>query len=163
GVGVGDQVVTSSLTFVATANAIRYLGADPVFIDSDENSWNMDVRLLRDFMHQCSAQGRLPRAVLPVDLYGQCGNYAELFHICSEFGVPRVVHAAESLGARFNGKPAGSVGEAAILSFNGNKIITTSGGGMLVTDDERCAEKARHWATQARDSAPHYEHSELGY
>ncbi len=163
GVVEGDTVVTSSLTFAATPNAIRYQGATPVFVDSLPGTWNMDPALLREALITLQARGRLPRAVVPVDLYGQCADHAAIGEVCREFGIACIVDAAESLGAGYQGRPAGAFGDAAILSFNGNKIITTSGGGMLVTDDEECARKTRHWATQARDPAPHYEHTELGY
>ncbi|MCP4447218.1 MAG: aminotransferase class I/II-fold pyridoxal phosphate-dependent enzyme [Myxococcales bacterium] len=163
GVSPGDRVITSSLTFAATANAICYQGATPVFLDSCRSSWNMDPDLLREVLSSAADKNDLPRAVVAVDLYGQCADYNKLSAICEEFRVPLIVDAAESLGAGIAGRPAGSVGQAAIFSFNGNKIITTSGGGMLVTDDEQLATKARFWATQARDDAPHYQHSELGY
>ena len=163
GVSAGDTVVTSSLTFAATPNAVRYQGAEPVFVDSSPASWNMDPALLRHALGAQRDRGVLPKAVVPVDLYGQCADHAAIGEICIEFGVPCIVDAAESLGAFYRDSPAGSFGDTAILSFNGNKIITTSGGGMLVTNNEECATKARHWATQARDPAPHYEHTELGY
>lgn len=163
GVEAGDRVFTSTLTFAATANAICYQHAEPVFIDSTVDSWNMDPALLAESLAKAAAKSELPKAVVPVDLYGQCADYDRLAAICQEYRVPLIVDAAESLGATYDGRPAGSVGQAAILSFNGNKIITTSGGGMLVTNDEAFAAKIRFWATQARDDAPHYQHSELGY
>lgn len=158
GVGVGDRVVVSSLTFSATVNAIRYVGAEPVFIDSRTEDWNMDPALLE----QALAEGRYA-ACMPVDIYGQCAAYADILGLCEAHEVPVISDAAEALGATYMGRPAGSFGEMAALSFNGNKIITTSGGGALVTDDHEWAEKARFLATQARDPAPHYEHSEVGY
>lgn len=163
GVGVGDEVVCSTFTFVASANAIVYLGARPVFIDSDEISWNMDPRLLKEFMLQRRQQGRLPKAVVLVHLYGQPADIETIAGICSEHGVPLIEDAAEALGAKYRGLSPGTFGLVGIFSFNGNKIITTSGGGMLVSNDEALVRKVRFWATQARDPAPHYEHSELGY
>ncbi len=163
GVKAGQEVFTSSLTFVATANAIRYVGAKPVFIDSDQETWNMDPHLLAEELDRCSRAGHLPAGVMVVDVNGQCANYTKICEICESHGVPVIEDAAESLGASLDGKPAGSFGELSCFSFNGNKIITTSGGGMLVTDEEAWAQKARFLATQARDPAPHYEHSETGY
>lgn len=159
----GQEVFTSSLTFVATANAIRYVGAMPVFIDSDRETWNMDPFLLADELERCAKLGTLPAAVMVVDVNGQCANYRRISGICESYGVPVIEDAAESLGARLDGQPAGSFGEVGCFSFNGNKIITTSGGGMLVTDNEAWAKQTRYLSTQARDSAPHYEHSVLGY
>lgn len=158
GVGPGDRVLVSTLTFSATANAIRYTGAEPVFIDSDAATWNMDPALLETAL----ADGEYA-ACLPVDIYGQCASYGEIVPLCEGQGVPIIEDAAEALGASYQGRPAGSFGGLAALSFNGNKIITTSGGGALVTDDEGRAERARFLATQARDPAPHYQHSEIGF
>ena len=158
GVGPGDRVLVSTLTFSATVNAIRYVGAEPVFIDSDPETWNMDPSLLT----RAISDGEYA-ACLPVDIYGQCADYDRIVPTCEGHGVPLIEDAAEALGAGYNGKPAGSFGGIAALSFNGNKIITTSGGGALVTDDPDWAERARHLATQARDPAPHYQHSEIGY
>ncbi len=163
GVQSGQEVLTSSMTFVATANAIRYVGAQPVFIDSERDTWNMDAGLLAEELTHCAEKGRLPAAVMVVDVNGQCANYTNICEACDTFGVPIVEDAAESLGARLGQRPAGSFGAMAAFSFNGNKIITTSGGGMLVTDNEQWAVRARHLATQARDPAPHYEHSVTGY
>ncbi len=163
GVSRGDTVITSSLTFAATANAIRYQNAAPIFVDSSHSSWNMDTDLLQHALDELNKKNSLPKAVVPVDLYGQCADYNRIVEICSSFEIPVIVDAAESLGASYRNKPAGAVGQAAIFSFNGNKIITTSGGGMLVTDSKEMADRARFWATQARDPAPHYQHSELGY
>jgi pyridoxal phosphate-dependent aminotransferase EpsN len=157
-IGPGDRVLVSTLTFSATANAIRYTGAEPVFIDSDLKTWNMDPSLLAVAL----ADGEYA-ACLPVDIYGQCANYGEIIPLCEDHGVPVVEDAAEALGATYRGRPAGSFGSVAALSFNGNKIITTSGGGALVTDDAAWAERARFLATQARDPAPHYQHSEIGF
>lgn len=158
-----DEILTASMTFVATANAIRYTGARPVFIDSEESTWNMDPELLEAELSRLKAVGKPPAAVLTVDVNGQCANYRAIGELCRSFGVPMVEDAAEALGANLDGKPAGAFGELSGFSFNGNKIITTSGGGMLVTDNEDWATKARYLATQARDPAPHYEHSVTGY
>ncbi len=163
GVQPGDDVFVSSFTFAASANAITYCGARPVFVDSDTESWNMSPALLRSALEQAATDGRLPRAVVVVDLYGQCADYEQLVPICREFGVAVVEDAAEALGATAFGRPAGSFGDIAVLSFNGNKIITTSGGGALLTDDEATASRARYLATQARQPAIHYEHTEVGF
>ena len=163
GVEKGDEVFTSSLTFAATANAIAYVGAHPVFIDSDSATWNMDPDLLSEELEASAKRGKLPKAVIAVDLYGQCADYDQILKICQFYDVPLVEDAAEALGATYRGKSAGTFGSFGVFSFNGNKIITTSGGGMLVTDDKDLAEKARFLATQARDPAPHYQHSEIGY
>ena len=163
GVTAGDTVLVSTLTFVATPNAVNQLGARPIFIDSDLETWNMDPLLVEQTLAECAAKGTLPKAVVPVDLYGQCANYTELVPICEKYGVPIVADSAESLGASHADKPAGSFGKSAVLSFNGNKIITASGGGALVTDDEQIADRVRHLATQAREPAPYYEHVDRGY
>jgi pyridoxal phosphate-dependent aminotransferase EpsN len=163
GVGRGDEVFCSTLTFAATANAITYAGARPVFIDSDRDTWNMDPDLLAEELETRAKQGRLPKAVICVDLYGQCADYERIAKTCRFYDVPLVEDAAEALGATYRGQSAGSFGLFGIFSFNGNKIITTSGGGMLVTERKDLAERIRHLATQARDPAPHYEHSEIGY
>jgi dTDP-4-amino-4,6-dideoxygalactose transaminase len=159
----GDEVFCSSLTFAASANVVVYEGATPVFIDSEESSWNMDPELLRRELQASGQKGKLPRAVIAVDLYGQCANYDLIAPLCAEFDVPLVEDAAEALGATFRGRPAGSFGKMAAFSFNGNKIITTSGGGMLVSEDTQITQKARFLASQARDPAPHYEHSQIGF
>ncbi len=163
GVERDDRVVTSSFTFAATANAIKYLAARPVFVDSDWSSWNMDPNLLREYLLRCRRQNRRPKAVLSVDIVGQCCDYDSIRAICDEFELPLIEDAAEALGASFRGRPAGSFGDIACFSFNGNKIITTSGGGMMVTNRGEWAAQARHLATQARDPAPHYEHTQVGY
>ena len=136
GVGPGDEVLVPTLTFVATANATRYVGAEPVFVDSDPASWNVDVGLLAEAMRERARRGRRPAAVVSVDLLGGCPDYDELTKACDEFEVPLIEDAAEGLGATFRGRPAGSFGAGAAFSFNGNKIITTSGGGMLVSSSE---------------------------
>lgn len=163
GVGRGDDVLVSTFTFVASANAVTYAGARPVFIDSEEASWNMNPDLLAEELRARASTGRAPKAVVVVDLYGQCADYGRIVPLCEEYGVPLIEDAAEALGASWAGRPAGSFGQLAVFSFNGNKIITTSGGGMIVTDDEAVAGHVRHLATQARDPAPHYEHSEIGF
>jgi dTDP-4-amino-4,6-dideoxygalactose transaminase len=163
GVRPGDDVLCSTLTFVGSANPIVYAGARPVFVDSEPATWNMDPGLLAGELARRAAAGSLPAAVVVVDLYGQCADYDRILPVCAEYGVPVIEDAAEALGASSSGRPAGSFGESAILSFNGNKIITTSGGGMLVTDDGERAARARFLASQARDPALHYEHSEVGF
>lgn len=163
GVGHGDEVWTSTLTFAATANAITYLGATPVFFDARRDSWNMDPELLAHELEQAAKTGRLPKAVVVVDLYGQCADYDRLLEACNRYEVPLIEDAAEALGASYQGKPAGTLGAMGAFSFNGNKIITTSGGGMLVSARKDWIDKARFYATQARDPAPHYQHSHIGY
>ena len=162
-VGAGDEVWTSTLTFAATANAIRYVGATPVFIDSELATWNMDPELLREALREAARRGSLPKAVISVDLYGQCANYDAIVEACNEHGVRLIEDAAEALGATYRDRPAGSFGAVGVLSFNGNKIITTSGGGALVSDDATLVERARHLASQARQPVAHYEHREVGY
>jgi dTDP-4-amino-4,6-dideoxygalactose transaminase len=163
GVGSGDEVLVSSFTFAATANAVTYTGAAPVFIDSDPATWNMDPGLLGEELGSAAKRGKLPKAVIVVDLYGQCADYVPILEACARYGVPVVEDAAEALGASYRGKPAGSFGKIAVFSFNGNKIITTSGGGMLVSEDAALVGRARYLSTQARDPAPHYQHSVIGY
>ncbi len=159
----GDVVLTSSLTFAATVNAIVYCGAEPVFIDCDAASWTLDPTVLETALKTLAAEGRRVAAVVAVDLYGQCCDYETIEALCAEHGVPLVEDAAESLGATAHGRPAGSFGALGVLSFNGNKIITTSGGGMLLSQDAQHIERARYLATQARDPVPHYQHSTIGY
>ncbi len=163
GVKPGDEVVTSTLTFAATANAIRYAGAVPVFIDCDEATWNMDPCLLSEELEACARRGKLPAAVVAVDLYGQCADLERISEVCARYDVPLVEDAAEALGATCGGRSAGAYGVMGIFSFNGNKIITTSGGGMLVSQEKGYVERARFLATQARDAAPHYQHSTIGF
>jgi dTDP-4-amino-4,6-dideoxygalactose transaminase len=163
GVGRGDEVIVSSLTFAATANPVAYLGATPVFIDSSRETWNMDPALLEEELAWRAKRGRLPKAVVVVDLYGQCADYDPIVTACSQYEVPVVEDAAEALGATYKGRPAGALGAMGTFSFNGNKIITTSGGGMLVSDRKDWIDGARFLATQARDPAPHYQHSTIGY
>jgi len=163
GVAPGDEVVVSTLTFAASVNPIVYLGAKPVFIDSERESWNMDPNLLADFLAQRAKLNRLPKAVVLVHLYGQSANIGPILALCRQYGVPLVEDAAEALGAAYQGQTPGTFGAFGLFSFNGNKMITTSGGGMLVSENEAWIAHARKLATQARDDAPHYEHSEIGY
>jgi dTDP-4-amino-4,6-dideoxygalactose transaminase len=163
GVGAGDEVLCSSLTFIATATPILYQGAKPVFIDSDRSSWNMDPELLVAEIEKRAQQNRLPKAVVVVHLYGQSADLDPMIEICDRYGIPLIEDAAEALGADYKGRMPGTLGRCGIYSFNGNKIITTSGGGMLVSNDEMLIAKSRFLATQARDPAPHYQHSEYGY
>jgi dTDP-4-amino-4,6-dideoxygalactose transaminase len=163
GVGRGDHVMTSTMTFAATANAVTYVGAKPAFIDVSRDSWTLDPDLLEAELTARSRRGKQVAAVVSVDLYGQCADYARINDVCGRFGVPLIEDAAEALGATYRESPAGSFGECAAFSFNGNKIITTSGGGMLVSHRRDIVDCARHLATQARDAAPHYQHSEIGY
>lgn len=163
GIGPGDDVLVSTFTFAATANAVTYVGATPVFIDSERASWNIDPDLVREAVVDLRRRGRRPRAVISVDLYGQCADYARLTAICSELDLILIEDAAEALGAECGGRPAGSFGAAAAFSFNGNKIITTSGGGMLVSNDAGMIARAKFLASQAREPAPHYEHQAIGY
>lgn len=163
GVGEGDEVLVSTLTFAGSVNPIVYTGARPVFIDSEPTSWNLDPRLVEEAIVARVRAGRPPRAVVPVHLYGQPADMAAITAICARHGVPVVEDAAEALGASCQGRAPGSFGTSGIFSFNGNKVITTSGGGMLVTPDPDTAALVRKLATQARDPAPHYQHSLVGY
>lgn len=163
GVGPGDEVIASSLTFSATANPIVYRGATPVFVDSSRETWNMDPGLLEEELAACAKRGKLPKAVIAVDLYGQCADLGAISRACARYDVPLIEDAAEALGATYGDRSAGSFGAFGIFSFNGNKIITTSGGGMLVSSRKDWIERARHLATQARDPAPHYQHTRIGY
>ena len=164
GVGSGDEVWISSMTFAGGIFPVNYLNANPRFFDLDPSSWTVDPRLLEEELRKAAIANRLPKAIVPTDLYGQSVDLGALEHLCSEYAVPLIIDSAESLGASCaNGHKAGTGGDAAILSFNGNKIITTSGGGMLVTRHKAWADQARFLATQARDPAPHYEHSTYGY
>ncbi|UOR13969.1 aminotransferase class I/II-fold pyridoxal phosphate-dependent enzyme [Halobacillus amylolyticus] len=159
----GDTVFCSSLTFVATANPIVYQGAEPVFIDSEPDTWNMSPLALEKALHYAFLDGKLPKAVIIVNLYGQSAKYDELLTLCHHYGVPVIEDAAESLGSSYKGISSGTFGDFGIYSFNGNKIITTSGGGMLVSDDLAALDKVRYLATQARDPAIHYQHSVVGF
>jgi dTDP-4-amino-4,6-dideoxygalactose transaminase len=162
-VGPGDEVLVSTLTFSASVNPIAYLGGRPTFIDSERTSWSMDPVLLVEALQTRARAGRLPKAVIPVHLYGQSAELDPILAACGRYGVPVIEDAAEALGATYHGRAPGTFGRAGIFSFNGNKIITTSGGGMLVSADKELIEHARKLATQAREPAPHYEHTEIGY
>jgi len=163
GVKAGDTVFCQSFTFSASANPILYQGAIPVFIDSEHDTWNMDPVLLRFALQEAKQVGKLPKAIIPVHLYGMPAKLNDIISIANEFGVPVIEDAAEALGSNINDKPCGSFGDFGILSFNGNKIITTSGGGALISNNGQWIEKARFLSTQARDVAPHYQHSHIGY
>lgn len=163
GVGPGDVVVTSTMTFAATANAIVYTGAEPYFIDSDPDTGNMSVELLASALDRLRAEGARVAAILPVDLLGKAVDYSAIQEVAARYDVPVLADAAESLGATHKGKAAGSFGRASAVSFNGNKVMTTSGGGMLLTDDGDLASRVRYLATQARQPVVHYEHTEIGY
>jgi dTDP-4-amino-4,6-dideoxygalactose transaminase len=162
GVSAGDAVICSSFTFTASANAILYQNAEPVFVDSDE-SWTIDPNRLEDALKSLDAKGRQAKAVIAVDLYGQCADYEPILGLCQRYGVSVIEDAADSLGATYKGLPAGSFGRLGIFSFNGNKVVTTAGGGMLVSREADLIDRARFLATQARDQASHYEHTQLGY
>ena len=163
GVGPGDEVFCSTLTFAASCNPVRYLGAEPVFLDSDYATWNLDPHILEHALGQRARRNKLPRAVIVVHLYGQCADMDPILAISHRYDVPVLEDAAEALGARYRNRPAGTLGDIGAFSFNGNKIITTTGGGMLASRHAAWVEKARFWSQQARDPGIAYEHSELGY
>jgi dTDP-4-amino-4,6-dideoxygalactose transaminase len=163
GIGPGDTVIVPSLTFAATANAVMYVGATPVFVDCSPSTWTIDPALVECALETLEAEGRRVAAVMAVDLYGQCADYGALAPMCAERDIPIFEDAAEALGATYRGRAAGSFGRAAVFSFNGNKIITTSGGGMVVTGDNDLAKRVRYLSTQARDPVLHYEHRAVGY
>jgi dTDP-4-amino-4,6-dideoxygalactose transaminase len=163
GVKSGDTVFCQSITFSASANPIAYQGANPVFIDSESETWNMDPQLLKTALLEAKRKGQLPKAIIPVHLYGMPAKMYEIISVAKEFNVPVIEDAAEALGSNINNKPCGSYGEFGVLSFNGNKIITTSGGGALLSNNAEMIEQARFLATQARDPAPHYQHSHIGF
>jgi dTDP-4-amino-4,6-dideoxygalactose transaminase len=163
GVGQGDEVLTSSFTFAATANAITYLGARPVFIDSDRTTWNMDPALLAEELDRRARAGKLPKCVLVVDLYGNSADWDPILAACAKHGVPVLEDAAEAMGTTYKGRAAGTFGVMGVFSFNGNKIITTAGGGAVVSERKDWIDRIRFLATQARDPAPHYQHSTIGY
>jgi len=163
GVKQGDNVFCQSMTFSASANPIAYQGANPVFIDSESETWNMDPELLKTALLEAKEMDQLPKAIIPVHLYGMPAKMDEIISVAKEFNIPVIEDAAEALGSNINNKPCGSYGEFGVLSFNGNKIITTSGGGALLSNNAEIIEKARFLATQARDAAPHYQHSHIGY
>lgn len=163
GVRPGDEVICQSMTFSASANPIRYLQAKPVFVDSELQTWNMDPNVLEDAIKKRKAEGKMPKAIIPVHLYGMPAKIRDIMAIAAKYEIPVIEDAAEALGSTLEGQKCGTFGQFGILSFNGNKIITTSGGGALVAKDKAMAEKATFLATQARDPAPHYQHSEIGY
>ena len=163
GVGPGDEVLCPSFTFVATANPIRYLGATPVFVDSEPDTWNLCPQRLREAIEDRIAKGKKPKVLLLVHLYGVPAKLPELLALAQEFDIPVLEDAAEALGASWELQPLGGFGRVGVFSFNGNKILTTGGGGALVTHDRALAERVRFLATQAKDDAPHYQHSEVGY
>lgn len=163
GVGFGDEVIASSLTFIGSVSPVMFQGATPVFIDSDRISWNMDTDLLAEELGECKEKGKLPKAVVPTDIYGQCVDLDSILEICAPYEIPVITDSAEAVGSTYKGRSAGKGAKATIFSFNGNKIITTSGGGILASDDEKIINHARFLSQQARDPSPHYEHSQLGY
>ena len=164
GVGPGDEVICQSFTFSASANPIKYVGATPVFVDSELDTWNMDPELLRKAIEdRINFTGRKPKAIIPVHLYGMPAKMEEIMAVANEYGIPVLEDAAEALGATYKGQKCGTFGAFACLSFNGNKMITTSGGGALVCSTKEEADFTKHLATQARDNAPHYQHSKVGY
>lgn len=163
GVGPGDYVFCSDLTFAGSCNPILYQHAQPVFIDSEPETWNMSPIALEKAFEWAKKENKMPKAVIIVDLYGQSADYDQLLPICEKYGVPVIEDAAEALGATYKGRKCGKFGHIGIFSFNGNKIITTSGGGMVVSNDEEAIKKMRFWATQSREPARHYEHKEVGY
>ncbi|PHC35523.1 pyridoxal phosphate-dependent aminotransferase [Bacillus toyonensis] len=159
----GDSVFCSSLTFIASANPIKYQGAEPVFIDSEYETWNMSPIALKKAFQDAKIKGKMPKAVIVVNLFGQSAKMEEILETCNYYNVPIIEDAAESLGATYKGRQTGTLGKIGVYSFNGNKIITTSGGGMLVSDDIELLKKAKFLATQARDPVIHYQHSTVGY
>lgn len=164
GVQTGDEVICQSFTFAATANPITYLGAKPIFVDSETDTWNMDPILLEEAIKaRLLKTGKLPKAIIPVHLYGMPAKMNKIMKIANQYGIPVLEDAAEALGSELHGKRCGTFGELGVLSFNGNKMITTSGGGALVCGTEEEAKRTMFFATQARDAAPHYQHSHIGY
>lgn len=163
GVGEGDTVFCSTLTFSASCNPILYLGATPVFIDSDAATWNMCPKALKKAFEDATKRHQLPKAVVVVNLYGQSADMDPILELCQQYHVPILEDAAESLGSTYKGRMSGTIGDIGIYSFNGNKIITTSGGGMMVSNHEAYTKKATFWATQSREPERHYEHQEIGY
>jgi len=163
GIQPGDEVICQSFTFSASANPIAYLGATPVFVDSEPETWNMSPELLEKAIKDRIAKGKKPKAIVPVHLYGMPYQTEQITEIAARYEIPVIEDAAEALGSTVDGKAAGTFGVMGVLSFNGNKIITTSGGGALISNDEKYIKQARFLATQARDAAPHYQHSQIGY
>lgn len=162
-VGPGDEVFCSTLTFAGGCNPIRYLGATPVFLDSDKSTWNMDPNILEDALRNHKQKRKLPRAVIVVHLYGQCADMDPIMTLCGAYGVPVLEDAAEALGSIYKDRPGGSISQVGVFSFNGNKVITTTGGGMLVSEKPEWVQKARFWSQQSRDPGLAYTHSEIGY
>lgn len=163
GVGQDDVVLASTLTFIGSVTPAVFQGAELVFIDAEKSSWNMDPVLLAEALAHEKQRGKIPKVVVPTDLYGQCADMQAIREACRPYGCRVVADSAEAMGALYQGEPAGKGADMAVYSFNGNKIITTSGGGMLASDDSELIARARHLATQARDDAPHYQHSQIGY
>jgi dTDP-4-amino-4,6-dideoxygalactose transaminase len=163
GIGAGDEVLVPTLTFIATASAVMYVGATPKFVDCSPSTWQMDPGLLEETFRDGARKGRLPKAIITVDLYGQCSDYSPITALCEQYGVRLIEDAAEALGATYKNSGAGSFGDMAVFSFNGNKIITTSGGGMLVSNSKELADRARYLSTQARQPVVHYEHLDVGF
>ena len=163
GVGPGDTVIVPSLTFAATANVVSYVGAEPIFVDSERATWNLNPALVTEALEQADREGRRIGAVMTVDLFGQCADHDPIRAECARRGIPVIEDSAEAVGATWQGRPAGTLGDIGVFSFNGNKLMTTGGGGMLVADDPKLIERARHLATQAQLTAPYYEHVEVGY
>jgi len=163
GVGPGDEVLCPTFTFVASVNPVVYQGARPVFIDSEASSWNLDPGLLEEVMTRRARERRLPKAVVVVHLFGQMADMDPILAVCHKFGVPVLEDAAEAIGATYKGRPAGTFGDVSAFSFNGNKIITTTGGGMLSSKDDAKVARARYWSTQAREPGLAYHHVEMGY
>lgn len=163
GIGHGDDVLVSTLTFAGSVNPIRYVGANPVLVDSETRSWNLDPALVEDYLKKAAKRGKLPKAIVPVHLYGQVADMDAINAIADRYGIPVIEDAAEALGGTHNGKNAGTMSRLAIFSFNGNKVITTSGGGMVVGADGKLLDHILKLATQAREPAPHYEHTEIGF
>lgn len=163
GIGLGDEVLCSTFTFIASANPILYLGARPVFIDVSNDTWHVDIELLEEFLKERAVKKRLPKAFILPHIYGLCADISEVCRVCEFYGVPVIEDAAESLGCRYGDKSPGTFGVMGAFSFNGNKIITTSGGGMLVTDDQKLSERARYLVSQAREQGPSFVHGDVGY
>jgi dTDP-4-amino-4,6-dideoxygalactose transaminase len=163
GIGPGDEVLVATLTFAACANAVRYTGAQPVFVDADSGTWTLSVELTEEELDARARAGRLPKAAIVVDLYGQCADYDRLLPLFDSYGVPVIEDAAEALGATYRSRLAGSFGHCGVVSFNGNKIVTASSGGMFLCQDPVLAARVRHLATQAREPVVHYEHTEVGF
>lgn len=164
GVGPGDEVLVQTFTFCASSHPVTYLGATPVFVDSEADTWNMDPQLLETAIKdRMEKTGRKPKAIVPVYLYGMPAKIDEIMAVAEKYDIPVIEDAAEGLGSRYNGRVCGTFGRYGVLSFNGNKMITTSGGGALICPDEAAKQKIMFYATQARESYPYYQHEEIGY